>query len=122
MTTVFYLSKSEKGAINSGREVEYFVTVIDVKPHTHPLYVGRCISETAAELGRGPRSGYYDNVIAIWSGGIDEQIEKNEKLVEQWEPHKTTNPVQYYDPLKKVKELTQAKEIIEKGLVTNVWN
>lgn len=119
MGYTFYLSKAEKGAINSGKEVTYFVTPIELKPHTHPLYVGRVIRENADELGYGISDGFYENVIAIWSGNINQEIEKNQKLAEQWEPHKDTHPVQYYDPLKRVEQLKEAKRIMNEGLIIN---
>jgi hypothetical protein len=119
MSKVFYLSKSEKGAINSGNDVQYFVTAIDVQPHTHPLYIGRCIDEQAADLGIGPRSGHYNKVVAIWSDDMDEIIARNEKQVEHYEPLKKEFPVQYYDAVKKIAEIKEAQRIIQEGLVIN---
>ena len=119
MPYTFYLSKSEKGAINSGEEVEYFVTAIEIQPHTHPLYVGKCIDETATSLDRGPYSGYYDTVVAQWKGSIDEVLSNQQALVEQYEPIKDEWPAQYWDAEKKVKSLTEAKKIMAAGLVVN---
>lgn len=119
MSYVFYMSKAEKGAINSGKEVQYFITAIDVQPHTHPLYIGRMIDENADSLGLGIKDGFYNRVNAIWDDHIDTMIEKSQKQADNYEPRKNDFPVQYYDAVNKVKELTEAKEIMEKGLVVN---
>lgn len=119
MAYTFYMSKAEKGAINSGKEVSYFITIIELKPHTHPLYISRMIKENADTLGLGIKDGFYENVIAIWSGNVDQNIEKNEALVAHWEPHKKSFPAQYYGPLKMVEQLTEAKRVMSEGLVIN---
>lgn len=119
MAYTFYMSKAEKGAINSGKEVSYFITAIELQPHTHPLYVGRMIKENADSLGLGIKDGFYENVIAIWNGSVDQKIADQEALAKQWEPHKDTHPVQYYEPLKMVEQLVEAKRVMNEGLVIN---
>lgn len=119
MAYTFYMSKAEKGGINSGKDVSYFITAIELQPHTHPLYVGRMIKENADSLGLGIKDGFYENVIAIWSGNIDDKIAENKALVKQWEPHQKTHPVQYYDCRKMIDQLSEAKRVMNDGLVIN---
>lgn len=119
MGYTFYLSKAEKGAINSGKEVTYFVTPIEVKPHSHPLYISRMIKENADEIGYGTVDGFYENVIAIWSGSVDAEIAMYEEKLAQYSPIRETYIAQYWDAVKKVEQLTEAKRVLNMGLVIN---
>lgn len=77
--TVKYLIKAEESAVNSNKNVRYFVTKIDVQPHTHPLYIGRCIDEQMQKLGLNKT--HYSTVIAQWTGDLTEQLrDVKEKL------------------------------------------
>lgn len=116
MTHIFYLSKAEKGAINSGNEVTYFITPIEIQPHTHPLYISRMIKEQSESCGVGYDDGFYHDCIAIWSGDLDEQIEKYQSQVELYAPNRDTYISQYWDAVEQVKKLTEAKKVIDQGL------
>ena len=117
MNIVYYLQKAEKFAINSGKEVRYFKVAIDVKPHTHPLYIGRCIEEKLAELGL-KQEGYYCNTIAIWSGDIDEKIAEAERIAGSYEHLKKEFPVQFYGNLKTAEDLRAAKNIMAENNIS----
>ena len=116
MTTTFYLSKAEKGAINSVNEVTYFITPIVLKPHSHPLYVSRMIKEQSESCGVGYDDGFYHDCIAIWSGDLDEQIEKYQEQVETYAPIRDEFISQYWDAVKEVEKLTEAKKVVDQGL------
>lgn len=119
MEYTFYLSKAEKSAINSGKEVTYFVTPIEVKPHSHPLYIGRMIKENADNIGYGVGNGFYDRVIAIWTGSIDSEIAMYEEKLAQYSPIRETYIAQYWDAVEKLEQLTEAKRVLNMGAVVN---
>ena len=116
MNPTFYLSKAEKGAINSGNEVTYFITPIVVQSHTHPLYISRMINEQSESCGVGYSDGFYHNCIAIWSGDLDEQIEKYQEQVEHYAPNRDKFISQYWDAVDQVKKLTEEKKVVDQGL------
>lgn len=113
MKIVSYLSKVEKGAINSGKEVSYFVTKIEIHPHSHPLYISRCIRDHEKDLGLGAENKYYSEVIAIWDGDLYEEFEKvsmklrsNQKWITSYENELKTQ----------FKQLKFAVELYEDGM------
>ena len=76
---VKYLIKAEEGAVNSNKNVRYFITKIDVYPHTHPLYIRRCIDEQTQKLRM--HKTHCSTVIAQWTGDLTEQLrDVKEKL------------------------------------------
>jgi hypothetical protein len=119
MTTWTYLLKSERGAINSGKDITYFVTKIVVQPHTHPLYVQRCIKEQAESLGLGVKDGFYETMVSAWSEDFDTIIAEREKMIAHYEPHKKEFPMHYYPIVETLKQIKEAKRIVEQGLVVN---
>lgn len=119
MPTITYLSKAERGAINSAKDVTYFVTKVDVSPHTHPLYVSRRIQEQAESLGLGIDNGFYNAMVTAWSEDFDEIILRAEKQVEHYEPLKSSFPMQYYSARDTITLMNTAKRIIQEGLIVN---
>ena len=103
MKIVNYLSKSEYGGINSGKDVQYFLTPIEIHPHSHPLYIGRCIREHEELIGLGAKNKHYSSVIAIWEGDlydsfdeVSNKLRSNQKWIQsyQWELEKKINTLQ----------------------------
>ena len=119
MTTWIYLSKAERGAVNSRKDLTYFVTKIEVHPHTHPLYIQRCIKEQSERLGLGVKDGFYESTVTAWNDDFDKIIAENEKLITIHEPHKEEFPSQYYSAVKTLGRIKEAKRIVQEGLIVN---
>ena len=119
MTTWTYLLKSERGAINSGEDVTYFVTKIEISEHSHPLYVQRCIKEQAEGLGLGVKDGFYETMVSAWSEDFDTIIAEREKMIAHYEPRKKEFPMYYYPVVETLKQIKEAKRIVEEGLIVN---
>jgi hypothetical protein len=119
MPIVTYLNKAERGAINSGKDVTYFVTKVSVSPHTHPIYISRCIKEQAESLGLGIADGYYDSAVTAWSEDFDEIIERAEKQAAHYEPLKSSFPMQYHSAISTIARMKNAKHLIQEGLIVN---
>ena len=119
MTTWIYLSKAERGAINSRKDVTYFVTKVEVHPHTHPLYVQRCIKEQAESLGLGIKDGFYESMVTAWNDDFDNIIAEKEKLIAHYEPRKNEFPMYYYPVVETLKLIKEAKRIVQEGLIVN---
>ena len=104
---VNYFVKAEQGALNTNKNVQYFIVEIDVQPHTHPLYIGSCINEKMQKLELA--GTHYSKVIATWSGDIVDQLnDVKEKLSSD------NNWIDSYrrDLIAKEKELSAACEIM----------
>lgn len=108
-----YFIKSERNAINSGDDVVYFHLTLELQPHTHPLYIGKCIREEEERLHRSYNEKCYGNVIAIWSGDFD-QLE-SEYLDAKTKLESGANWLQSYrwDLEKKVRDLGNVIQILE---------
>lgn len=119
MTTWIYLSKAERGAVNSRKDVTYFVTKVEVHPHTHPLYIQRCIKEQAESLGLGIKDGFYESMVTAWNDDFDNIIAEKEKLIAHYEPRKKEFPMYYYPVVETLKLIKEAKRIVQEGLIVN---
>ena len=119
MTTWIYLSKAERGAVNSRKDLTYFVTKVEVHPHTHPLYIQRCIKEQAESLGLGVKDGFYESMVTAWNDDFDNIIAEKEKLIAHYEPRKNEFPSQYYSAVKTLGLIKEAKRIVQEGLIVN---
>lgn len=119
MTTWIYLSKAERGAVNSRKDVTYFVTKVEVHPHTHPLYIQRCIKEQAESLGLGIKDGFYESMVTAWNDDFDNIIAEKEKLIAHYEPRKNEFPMYYYPVVETLKLIKEAKRIVQEGLIVN---
>lgn len=119
MTTWIYLSKAERGAVNSRKDVTYFVTKVEVHPHTHPLYIQRCIKEQAESLGLGIKDGFYESMVTAWNDDFDNIIAEKEKMIAHYEPHKKEFPMRYYPMVETLKLIKEAKRIVQEGLIVN---
>ena len=119
MTTWIYLSKAERSAVNSRKDVTYFVTKIEIHPHTHPLYIQRCIKEQAESLGLGIKDGFYESMVTAWNDDFDNIIAEKEKLIAHYEPRKKEFPMYYYPVVETLKLIKEAKRIVQEGLIVN---
>lgn len=119
MTTWIYLSKAERSAVNSRKDVTYFVTKVEVHPHTHPLYIQRCIKEQAESLGLGIKDGFYESMVTAWNDDFDNIIAEKEKMIAHYEPHKKEFPMYYYPVVETLKLIKEAKRIVQEGLIVN---
>jgi len=119
MTTWIYLSKAERGAVNSRKDVTYFVTKIEIHPHTHPLYIQRCIKEQAESLGLGIKDGFYESMVTAWNDDFDNIIAEKEKMIAHYEPRKKEFPMYYYPVVETLKLIKEAKRIVQEGLIVN---
>jgi hypothetical protein len=119
MITWTYLLKSERGAINSGKDITYFVTKIEVDDHSHPLYIQRCIKEQAESLGLGAKDGFYETLVSAWSEDFDTIIAEREKMIAHYESQKKEFPMYYYPIIEALKQIKEAKRIVEEGLIVN---
>ena len=119
MTTWIYLSKAERGAVNSRKDVTYFVTKVEVHPHTHPLYIQRCIKEQAESLGLGIKDGFYESMVTAWNDDFDNIIAEKEKMIAHYEPRKKEFPMYYYPVVETLKLIKEAKRIVQEGLIVN---
>lgn len=112
-----YLMKAERGAVNSKDDVVYFMTVIDVQSHTHPLYITRCINEKMKELGL--YKTHYSSMISAWKGDIEDSITYCEKQVAAYENHKKDFPMMYHGPLQALAALNEAKRVVKEEKILN---
>lgn len=119
MTTWTYLLKAERGAVNSGKDITYFVTKIEVSEHSHPLYIQRCIKEQAESLGLGVKDGFYETMVSAWSEDFDTIIAEREKMMAHYESRKKEFPMYYYPIVEALKQIKEAKRIVEEGLIVN---
>ena len=107
---VSYLVKAEEGALNTNKNVRYFVVDIEVKTYTHPLYIQSCINEKMQKLEL--KNTHYSKVIASWSGNIVDQLnDVKEKL------NSENNWIDSYrsELIAKEKELSTACEIMSQN-------
>lgn len=115
MALFYYLSKSELNAINSDIDVQYFVTVVNIEKHTHPLYVSRCIKEQEEKLGLGFKNKHFSSVVAIWEGDLFDSFEEIAKKLRSNQKWLDT----YKRELEaKFKQLKNAIELYNDGLFT----
>ena len=111
-----YLSKAERGAVNSKKDIVYFMTKIDVDKHTHPSHVTYCINNKMKELGL--YDTHYSSLVSAWVD-IEESITRCEAQVKAYENHKKGFPMMYYGPLQALEALNEAKRVMSEEKVLN---
>lgn len=93
----------------SGR---YFVLTYPLGSGSNPQHLKKMLDKKAQKLG----FDHYD-VVASWSGNIDDAIAHAEEVAANHADRKDEFPAQYYGELKKAKKLKQAKDIISNNQI-----
>jgi len=101
---VNYLATDKKG--------RYFLLSYQKTAGTNSLSLNKKLQAKARDLG----FDRYD-VIAQWTGDIDSELNDAKRMAASWESKKRSHPAQYYDNIKKVDELENAKAIMANNTI-----
>ena len=109
-----FLVKAEQGAINSGKDVKYFTLHLELKEHTSPLYIQKCIKDKMKELGL--EKTHFQKFTCSWNN-IDSEIAQEQLIAADYKDKKSEYPAQYYGAIKRIDLLTETKKILESGVI-----
>ena len=109
-----FLVKAEHGAINSGKDVKYFTLQLEIKDHTSPLYIQKCIKDKMKELDL--EKTHVQQFTCSWTD-IDSEIAQEQLIAVQYEDKKSEWPAQYYGAIKRIDLLTETKKILDSGVI-----